>query len=244
MFANSETEKLVGKVVLLTSQQHLHVLPELDVLETGVCLFYSPFRGCRFWVLHLNWIQKETGLHVQLLACILLQIEQSSVEHVVLDLTSLAHQPKSRERSARPTKHETFAPSQRKSAHPARAQELEDDEDDKPLGRPDRTTVSAEEDEDDKPLVQPASREKAPKRESSAVRRVPTPLRRRKGLPFWRDPSATLEQDVPGNSRERSEDVSSLVKISDGEALQQITNRMSDVRNLKDLHLKHYHMSS
>ena len=65
-----------------------------------------------------------------------------------------------------------------------------------------------------------------------------------KGPPVWRDPSATLEQDVSGVSRERSEDVSSLGKKSDGEALQKITNKLSDVRNLKDLHLKHYHMSS
>ena len=121
----------------------------------------------------------------------------------MLDLTGLAYQPKSRERSARPTKHVTFALSQRKSAYPARAQELDDDENDKPLVRPDRTTVSEEEDEDDKPLVQPASKEKALRRESSAIRRVPTSLRRRKGPPVWRDPSATLEQDAPGTSRER-----------------------------------------
>ena len=31
---------------------------------------------------------------------------------------------------------------------------------------------------------------------------------------------------------------------SDGEALQNISNKLSDVRNLTDLHLKHYHMSS
>ena len=65
-----------------------------------------------------------------------------------------------------------------------------------------------------------------------------------KSFPVWRDPSATLEQDVSGTSRERSEDVSSLGKNSDGEALQKITNKLSDVRNLKDMHLKHYHMSS
>ena len=31
---------------------------------------------------------------------------------------------------------------------------------------------------------------------------------------------------------------------SDGEALQKIINKLSDVRNLKDLHLEHHHMSS
>ena len=104
-------------------------------------------------------------------------VEYSTMGHLVLDLTRLLYQSKSRERSARPTKHVTFALAQRKSAYPARAQELDDDEDDKPLVRPDRTTVSQEEDEDDKPLVQSAS---ALKRESSAVHRVPTPLRKKK----------------------------------------------------------------
>ena len=49
---------------------------------------------------------------------------------------------------------------------------------------------------------------------------------------------------MSGTSPERSEDVSSLDKNSDSEALQKITNKLSDVRNLKDLHLKHYHMST
>ena len=162
----------------------------------------------------------------------------------MLDLTSLAYQPKLRERPARPTKHVVFALSQRKSAYPARVQELNDDEDDKPLVRPDRTTVSKEEDEDDKPVVPPSSGEKHLKRESSVTRRLPTPLRRRKGPPVWRDPSATREQSVSGTSRERSEDFSRLGKKYDGDALHKITNKLLDVRNLKDLHLKHYHMSS
>ena len=53
-----------------------------------------------------------------------------------------------------------------------------------------------------------------------------------------------MEQDVSGTSRARSEHVSSLVKKSGGDALQKIINKLSDVRNLKDLHLKHYHMSA
>ena len=61
---------------------------------------------------------------------------------IVLDLIGLAYQPKSRERSARSTKHVTFALSQRKSAYPARAQELDDEEDDNSLVRPHITTVS------------------------------------------------------------------------------------------------------
>ena len=43
---------------------------------------------------------------------------------------------------------------------------------------------------------------------------------------------------------ERSEDVSSVGRNADSEALQKIINKLSDVRNLKDLHLKRCHMSS
>ena len=132
-------------------------------------------------------------------------IDYSTMEHSKWDLTSLAYQPKSRERLVRPTKHVTFALSQRKSANPARVQELDDDEGDKTLVRLHITTVSEDEDEDDKPLVRPATEEKPMERESSATRRVSTLLRRRKGPAVWRDPSATLEQDAPGTSRERSE---------------------------------------
>ena len=142
--------------------------------------------------------------------------------HIVLDLTSLAYQSKLRERSARQRKHVTFALSQRKSAYPARVQKLDDDEDDKPSVQP--TTVL--------------------KRESSAIRSDPTPLRRRKAPSVWRDSSATLEQDASENSPERSEHISGLGKKSDGEALQKISRKLFDVRNLKHLPLKHYHMSS
>ena len=163
--------------------------------------------------------------------------EYSTLGHIVLKLTSLVCQSKSRERSARPTKHVTSALSQRKTAHPGRAQEMNEDvnEDDKPLVRPDRTADP--EDEDDRPVVQPASREDQVMRESSAKRRVPTPLRRRKGPPIWRDPSATIVQDVSGNSRERAEEVSILGRNPDDEALRSIINKLSDERNLRDLHL-------
>ena len=119
------------------------------------------------------------------------------------NLTSLVYQPKSRERFARLKKHVTFALSKQKSTYPAHTRELDEDDDDKPLVCPDRTAVS--ENEDDQPLVQPSSRKETvkEKRESAAERRIPTHLRRRKGPPVWRDPYATLEQDVSGTSRER-----------------------------------------
>ena len=87
--------------------------------------------------------------------------------HIVLDLTSLAHQPKSRERSARPTKHVTLC------SH-ATLQELGDDEDDRPLVRSSHATVSDDKDEDDKPLMEPASKSETVKRKSASTRRVPT----------------------------------------------------------------------
>ena len=49
---------------------------------------------------------------------------------------------------------------------------------------------------------------------------------------------------IAGNSCERSADVSILGRKAEGEALHNITNKLSDERNLRDLHLKHYHMST
>ena len=161
-----------------------------------------------------------------------------------MDLTSLAYQPKSRERSAHLKRHVTFALSEQKSAYPAHARELDEDDDDKPLVCPEPITVS--EDEDDERLVRPSSRKEPvkEKRDSAAERSIPTSLRRRKGLPVWRDPSAPLEQDVSGNSRERPQEVSILGRNPDGEALRNIINNLSDERNLRYLHLKHHHMST
>ena len=88
-------------------------------------------------------------------------------------------------------------------------------------------------------MLPPASREEPLKRESAAERRDPG-----RGPSVKRDPSATLELDMSGNSRERSEEFSSLGRNPDGEALHNIINKLSDVRNLKDIHLKHHHMSS
>ena len=73
--------------------------------------------------------------------------------HIVLELTCIAHEPNSRERSPRPKKHATFALSKQTSAYPAHIRELD-------------------EDEDDKFLVQLASREET-------VRRVLAQLRRK-----------------------------------------------------------------
>ena len=90
--------------------------------------------------------------------------EYSTMGHIVLDFTSLAYQPKLRERSAHPKRHVTFARSEQESVYPALTPELDEDDNDKPLFRPDRVTVS--EDEDDEPLVTTFIKEKFNKRKA------------------------------------------------------------------------------
>ena len=106
--------KLVGNVVLCIFRQSHHVLPALMCLRRATYLSYSPFRRCRIWVSHFIWIQKELRLQVQLLACTLLPTNIPLWDTFCWILTSLAYQPKSRERSDRPTKRVTLALSQRK----------------------------------------------------------------------------------------------------------------------------------
>ena len=124
--------------------------------------------------------------------------EYFTMEHIVLYLTSLGFQPMSRERSAHPRRNGTFAMSEQKSANPVHTRDLEEDEDDEPLVRPDRTAVS--DDEDDQSLVQPASRKELVKEkcDPAADHKNPAPVRRRKGPPMWQDPTVTLEQEVSG----------------------------------------------
>ena len=112
-------------------------------------------------------------------------------------------------------------------------------------------------DEDDTPLVQPASRkEPVEKKRDTAtddkdllplVPPRPTPaalVRKRKGPPLWQDPAATLEREISEDSRERTEETSINGRNTEGEALRNIISKLSEERNLRDLHLKHYHMSS
>ena len=90
--------------------------------------------------------------------------------HIVLDLTSLTYQPKSRERSTHPQRHVTSALTDRKSVYPVHSPESDEDEDDKPPVRSDRTADS--DDEDDKPPVQTSSRTELVKdKRESAVER-------------------------------------------------------------------------
>ena len=69
VFANSETETCMESYIV-----HFPTIPpcstKVDVLETGDVLSLR----CNSWVRLLNWIQKETKLHVQLLVCIPIQL--------------------------------------------------------------------------------------------------------------------------------------------------------------------------
>ena len=57
---------------------------------------------------------------------------------------------------------------------------------------------------------------------------------KRKGPPVWKDPTAILEQQVSRTRANEKKDASILGKKSEGEALRNIVNKLSDERNLKD----------
>ena len=61
---------------------------------------------------------------------------------------------------------------------------------------------------------------------------------------MWQDPTAFLEQEVSRDSHERAEDTSIWGREAEGEALRNITSKLSEERNVRDLHLKHCHMST
>ena len=125
--------------------------------------------------------------------------EYSTMGHIVLDLTNLAYQPttKSREQPGHSKRHVTFAMSERKTAYPAHAPDIheDEDEDDKPHVRPASRKELAEarrdpatDDEDLLPLVHP---------------RLPSTARKRKEPPLWQDPTASLEQKEGARAREQ-----------------------------------------
>ena len=69
-------------------------------------------------------------------------------------------------------------------------------------------------------------------------------MKKRKGPAKWQDPTALLEHEVSKDSRERKEDTSILGRNAENEALRNIISKLSEERNLRDLHLmKHYHNS-
>ena len=192
MFANSEMETCWESCII-----HFPTIPpcstRVDVLETdNVPIIILTSSNEQFGNDYRNGSERRQ-ITCPVLGLYSSPAEYSTLGHIVLDLTSVAYQPKSRERSAHQRRHETFAQSVQKSAYPALTRELDEDEDDKPLVRPDRASVS--EDEDDKPLEQSTSKTEliTEMRESAAERSIPTPLRRRNKtshfgethLPHW-----------------------------------------------------------
>ena len=52
---------------------------------------------------------------------------------------------------------------------------------------------------------------------------------------MWQDPTATQEQEVSRDSRERAEDTSILGTKTEGEALRNIMNKLSEERNYRTI---------
>ena len=108
-------QKIVLKVVLFTAQQHLHV----DVLErcdVRILLFLSLMIN---FGMTIELDPNEDKVTCPALGLYSSPAEYSTMGHSVSELASLAYQPKSRERSARPKKHVTFSLSEQRSAYPA-----------------------------------------------------------------------------------------------------------------------------
>ena len=131
MFANSETETCLESYIIHFPTT-LPCSTGVDVLETGnvpILLSLSQMKNLGMSVDLDPKGDKITcpafGLHSS-------PAEYSTVGRIVLDLTSLAFQPKSRERSPQAKKHVTFALSEQKSAYPAHTRELDEDDADKP----------------------------------------------------------------------------------------------------------------
>ena len=147
-------------------------------------------------------------------------------------------------------------------AFPAQEQNMSEDEDERPLVQPEPVVISDEEDE--RPLVQPVTRIRPaeegpvgsatydedlaplvpppPSVEETFPKRV-APVTRRTGPPTWKYPTAPLEQEMSSDSRERTHDSvwdkqRQKVKLSATLSTSCLTSE-----NLRDLHLKHYHMS-
>ena len=188
MFANSETETSKESCII-----HFPTIPpcstKVDVHETGdVSILFSLSQ------------MKNLGTTVELDAE---GDKITAMGHIVLDLTSLAHQPttKSREHPGYPKRHVTFAMSERRPTfvhqtwmkikmrminrlcgqHQGKepAQEKRDRDTDE---------------EDLLPLV--------PRSPPAA------PVRKSKRPPVSQNPAATLEHEVPEDSRERAENTS------------------------------------
>ena len=180
------------KPASFTFQQFHHVSTKVDVHETGDVPILSSLSQMKNLGSELD--PKGDKVTCPAFGLYSSPVEYSTMGQIVLDLTNLAYQPttKSREQPGHPKRHVTFAMSERKTAHPAHAPDMHEDEDEdhRPLVRPASRKELAEErrdldndDEDLLPLVPPRPPPAAP---------VP----KRKGPPVWLEPAATLEQEV------------------------------------------------
>ena len=219
VFANSETETCKESCIL-----HFPTTPPcsttVDVLETGDVPILFSFPQMRKLGVTVELNPEGDKITCPAFGLFSSPAEYSTVGHIVLDLTSLTHQPttKSREQSGHPERHVVLAMSQGTPAYPAHALDRREDEyeDDKPLVRPTTRKEPHEEgrdqaiaDEDFAPLVPPK-----PSRPPQAADRIQL---------YW-------------NKRCQGTRASDPRRKAEGEALRNIINKLSDERNLKDLH--------
>ena len=140
VFANSETETCKESCIL-----HFPTTPPcsttVDVLETGDVPILFSFPQMRKLGVTVELNPEGDKITCPAFGLFSSPAEYSTVGHIVLDLTSLTHQPttKSREQSGHPERHVVLAMSQGTPAYPAHALDRREDEyeDDKPLVRPD-----------------------------------------------------------------------------------------------------------
>ena len=201
---------------------------KVDVLETGDVPILFSLPQMKHLGMTIEVDQKGHKITCPAFGLYSSPAEYSTMGHIVLDLTSLAYQPttESREQPGHPKRHVTFAMLERKPAYPAHAPDMHEDED-----------------EDDKPLVRPASR-KEPAEERRDPATGDTSAKKKTTASMARPNCHAGSRGVRGHSLERAEDVSTSGRKAEGEAPRNLISKLSDERNLRDVHLKHYHMST
>ena len=148
VFANSETETCKDSCIV-----HSPTIPpcsaKVDVLETGDVPILFSLSQMNNFCMTIELDPKGDKITCPAFRLSSSPAEHSTMGHIVLDLTHLAYQPttKSREQSGHPKRRVTFAMSERKTAYPAHAPDMheDEDEDDKPLVRPTTRRRPAEE---------------------------------------------------------------------------------------------------
>ena len=91
----------------------------MDVLETGNVLILFSFSQMKNMGMTIELEPKGDKITCPAFGLYSSPVEYSTMGRIVLDLTGLTYQPKSRERSAHPKRRVTFALSEQKSAYPA-----------------------------------------------------------------------------------------------------------------------------